>query len=383
MEQLGKCTKDPRHRKKNILHVCAEQTQPTADKDIKICTYPLDDKSQLSVTMKSSNVNTEDAKTNNHAEICKLILQHKDHKNWHLPEGKSLSEQLLYAPDNEGNTPLHLACEQGNLLVCKELITGMTEVRPGLGYLEVVDFKDRTPLHECALLGNTALLQILLPSRLDKSTAKQILSRVRDSDGKTPLHLACAEGKLEMVQRLIEGFDVSINTRAKKRDTPFFSACEGGHLDVVNYLLKQSDIDTTARNSKGLNALDTAIINHQEPVVRRLLECKNWRRLMENAHYGEGDDYDVPSTPMRELIIFMPDIAYEVIENKLTKVIGGENQAVHQATYDYSFFDDQYSIRDWTYGENQDLKRKGKVVHRAFARVRRFFEGEEYMNDDK
>ncbi|CAF4328688.1 unnamed protein product, partial [Adineta steineri] len=157
-----------------------------------------------------------------------------------------------------------------------------------------------------------ALLQILLPSGLNKSTAKQILDRLRDSDGKTPLHLACAEGKLEMVQQLIGTFGVSINTRAEKSDTPFFSACEQGHLDVVNFLLKQPGIDTTVRNSKGLNALDTAIINHQEPVVRRLLECENWRRLMENAHYGEGDDYDVPSTPMRELIIFMPDIAYEV-----------------------------------------------------------------------
>ncbi|CAF3821991.1 unnamed protein product, partial [Adineta steineri] len=274
-----------------------------------------------------------------------------DRDKWLVPGGKSLTEQLLYASDDEGNTPLHLACEQGNLPVCKELVTGMKKDESDLGYLEVVDFKDRTPLHECALLGNMALLQILLPSGLNKSTAKQILDRVRDSDGKTPLHLACAEGKLEMVQQLIGTFGVSINTRAEKSDTPFFSACEQGHLDVVNFLLKQPGIDTTVRNSKGLNALDTAIINHQEPVVRRLLECENWRRLMENAHYGEGDDYDVPSTPMRELIIFMPDIAYEVIENKLTKVIGGEGQAIHQSTYDYSFFDDQYSIQDWTYGK--------------------------------
>jgi hypothetical protein len=158
-------------------------------------------------------------------------------------------------------------------------------------------------------------------------------------------------GNLDMIKRLIEDFEASINTRAEKRDTPFFSACERGHLDVVNYLLKQPHIDTTARNSKGLNALNAAIINHQESVVHRLLECDNWRRLMENAHNGEGDDYDIPSTPMRELIIFMPDIAYEVIENKLTTVSGGEGQAVHRLTYDYSLFDDQYSIRDWTYGK--------------------------------
>ena len=152
-----------------------------------------------------------------------------------------------------------------------------------------------------------------------------------------------------MIKCFIEEFHASFLTQAENLGTPFLSACEYGHLNVVNYLLEMTNADSTHRNSKGLNALDVAIVNHREIIVQRLLCCNNWRRLMENAYY---DDNGTISTPMRELIIYMPDIAYEIIDTKLTMIKGNDNMSEHQVIYDYTFFEDQYHIRNWMYGKS-------------------------------
>lgn len=151
-----------------------------------------------------------------------------------------------------------------------------------------------------------------------------------------------------MIKYLVEKFNISLTTQAENRDTPLICACTYGHLNVVNYLLEMTDADATVRNSKGLNALDAAIINQYESIVRRLLACNNWRRLMENAYY---DDDGIISTPMRELIICMPEIAYNIIDTRLTMVKGSDDMIEHQVTYDYTFFEDQYHIRKWLYGQ--------------------------------
>jgi hypothetical protein len=69
---------------------------------------------------------------------------------------------------------------------------------------------------------------------------------------------------------------------------------------------------------------------------------------MKNVYY---DDIGTISTPMRKLIIYMPDIAYELIDTRFTTIKGSDDMTEHQIIYDYTFFEDQYHIRDWMYGE--------------------------------
>ena len=102
------------------------------------------------------------------------------------------------------------------------------------------------------------------------------------------------------------------------------------------------------RTARGLNCLDVAIEKHHPKIVQYLLDHPQWRRLMESAQY---DGRNVPITPMRRLIISMPEIAYDLIDKKLTTVVGGENQPVHLVTYDYTYFDDHYNIPKWFQGK--------------------------------
>ncbi|CAF1629196.1 unnamed protein product, partial [Didymodactylos carnosus] len=138
-----------------------------------------------------------------------------------------------------------------------------------------------------------------------------------------------------------------VNSFDNKRVTPIYLACENGCLPVVKYLLDYTNADATIRNARSYNCLDISIENHHEPIVEKLLlsDYKHWEELMKNAQF---DQRNVPITPMRRLIIYMPDIAVRLIDNKLTKRIGSNNhQTMYSVTYDYKYFEDQYLILDW------------------------------------
>lgn len=150
-QQLEEVTKD---RQYNIFHICATQER------------------QNSITSTDCH---------HHLSICNFIFS--DHKH--------IANRLVYGQDNEGNTPLHLACKQGDINICEFFVKNMDENI----YLFMEDFKQCTPLHICAKFGNHTLIKILLPSTIDKKIAIKALNESQDIDGRTPLHLACIEGK--------------------------------------------------------------------------------------------------------------------------------------------------------------------------------------------
>jgi len=154
---------------------------------------------------------------------------------------------------------------------------------------------------------------------------------------------------LKIVKYLVGEHHASVNTIADKQETPLFSACEEGHETIVKYLLAKTDADPTVRTARGFNCLDIAISKHHPEIVRLLLEHPQWRNLMASAQYDGRRR--IPITPMRRLIISMPDIAHELIDKHFTTVTGGEDQAMHLVTYDYTFFDDHYNIPHWLHGK--------------------------------
>ncbi|CAF3996479.1 unnamed protein product [Adineta steineri] len=281
-------------------------------------------------------------------EICHTILS-LDSKR---------VKKLLEAVDNDKNTPLHLAArmksedifdrllECGGNLNCSNLkdkkedyIYGVTVPRNWL---------EQTPLFECAKYNRKSFMEkLLLPREANSSKWKQILDRLKDENQNTCLHIACNNGNLEIVQYLVTEHQISVNGYGANRQTPLYAACEGGFVDVVRYLLDYTDADPTIRTAKGYNCLDIAIARHHPGIVKRLLEYSEWRALMESVQY---ENSDVPITPMRRLIISMPEIAYELIDEHFTTVIGDADQPKHLIKYDYTFIDDHYNICDWQLG---------------------------------
>ena len=67
---------------------------------------------------------------------------------------------------------------------------------------------------------------------------KGINIEVKNVDQRTPLHFACNNGHLPIVQYLIEkGAD--IDAKNTNQETPLHIACEKGHIQIVECLIEK------------------------------------------------------------------------------------------------------------------------------------------------
>ena len=76
---------------------------------------------------------------------------------------------------------------------------------------------------------------------------------VTDSNRRTPLHVACSLGRLEMVKLFVEEMRMNVDACSMTGQTPLHEACIGGHYGVLKLLLSAvSDLDVV--DSNGLSA---------------------------------------------------------------------------------------------------------------------------------
>lgn len=84
-------------------------------------------------------------------------------------------------------------------------------------------------LHDVVQLGDIASVQLLLDSGTDVDV------NVKDADGATVLHIACAMGNKEMAKYLLDkGADV--NAKDNEQSTPLHKACFHGINEIVTLL---------------------------------------------------------------------------------------------------------------------------------------------------
>ncbi|CAF1286521.1 unnamed protein product [Adineta steineri] len=328
------CQPTQNSRKMNVLHICVEQSEST-----------------------SSPVENEKGKTTimyRHSKYLEIF-------NTILKRDSMCFKTLLQAGDSDKNTPLHTAARMKNQEIFEYLLKRGRELKISsskgkeenniYGVTEPRNWLGQTPLFECAEYNRKSFMEKLLSEQPNSIKWTKILDQLKDQNQRTCLHIACYNGSLDIVKYLITVHQISINPYASARQTPLYEACEGGFVDVVRYLLDYTDANPTIRTAKGYNCLDIAIARHHHEIVKRLLEYPEWRTLMESVQY---EDSDVPITPMRRLIISMPEIAYELIDKHFTTIIGDADQPKHLIKYDYTFIDDHYNICDWQFDDNVD-----------------------------
>ena len=140
------------------------------------------------------------------------------------------------AKDEKGRTPLHIACEKGNIDVAEYLINQCSCDK------EARENKQRTPLFSACLEGHIGIVKLLTSKFRCKVDA-------RDVNGRTPLHVACYLGFHKIVKYLINDCGCSPEVRDEKSlQTPLHWACAGGHLDIIKYLAIECKCNIEARN---------------------------------------------------------------------------------------------------------------------------------------
>lgn len=116
----------------------------------------------------------------------------------------------------------------------------------------------------------TDLLEQMLNTHLSKQGDPIELLQQDAPNGKSALMVACKQGELAMVQRMIK-LGAKINELTLTGGTPLMFAVLGGHMDVVRWLYgKGADVD--ARGSNGWSAATIAGARGQVSVLLWLIE---------------------------------------------------------------------------------------------------------------
>lgn len=153
--------------------------------------------------------------------------------------------QDLVRQDEDGDTILHHAIIQGFI----EVVFSLVRILPDALFLEIPNNNFQTPLHLAVLTGQAPLVR-----RLVVGGASVLL---RDRNGNTPLHLACRDGHLECARALLE--PVSIEERRSA-------------LLPLHVSLQPLPQDLEQKNYEGQAALHLAAMNGHIHVVQ-LLRC--------------------------------------------------------------------------------------------------------------
>ena len=93
-------------------------------------------------------------------------------------------------------------------------------------------------------------------------------------DDRSPLHYACQNGSVDIVQYLIEKCHVDLKAESGDNGNALHCACSGGHLDIVEYLMS-CHIDAEAKTYDGSTPLYYAIENGHLNIVQYLIEVRN------------------------------------------------------------------------------------------------------------
>lgn len=156
-----------------------------------------------------------------------------------LTDLKKLKEALSSGEDiNKINyaykyTPLHIACEEGNLLIVKFLVENGA-------LLNTKDCLGNTPLHDAVKEGNLNIVRYLIKNKANLN--------VYNNSYNTPLHYACMTSKhpfqIREIIKLLISCGANVNEINKFNQTPLHIACEKGNLDIVRCLVyNNSDVN--------------------------------------------------------------------------------------------------------------------------------------------
>ena len=191
--------------------------------------------------------------------------------------------------DSSGLTPLHYSCK-GDRVEDQQCNPASKNENGQKGHLNVAKYliedqkcspscKDnysRTPLHLSCLNGYLDVARYLIEKQCDSSC--------RDNNGRTPLHLACEGGYLKIATYLIEEQACNPASENKNGQTPLHSACVMGHLHLAKYLIERHKCDPECTNYRGQTPLHFACRRGQLKVVKYLIEkhkcdpaCTNYR----------------------------------------------------------------------------------------------------------
>ena len=166
---------------------------------------------------------------------------------------------------------IHLACKSEDMTLIKSIATPenvnnycTSTVCHSLLDTVYEGFCTGTPLHTACKNGKLELVQFLV-REMNASV------NVVDADEKLPLHFACSHKSLEMVQ-LVSGCE-DVNGKDSQGDTPLHIACKNETLKTVRFLIREKLCDPTLQNKQGQLCLHIACQKQSLEMAKLVSDC--------------------------------------------------------------------------------------------------------------
>jgi hypothetical protein len=180
-----------------------------------------------------------------------------EHTQRSIADGNDVNER-----DPLGRTMLSLAIMRErsdiiNLLLDNGCDPNLTDKNTGF-----------SALHHCVAQSYNSGLERLLIHQCEDGTIVDLNNK--DNEGMTPLMLACRNGFIEGIVKIIReanypdapGRKVTLveNVRdTTDRWTPLFYAAQAGHLEIVQYLIEEAEVNIHKLDKNKLNAAEVAL----------------------------------------------------------------------------------------------------------------------------
>ena len=190
-------------------------------------------------------------------EVCKMVHKHA--------QTRSNGNFKLCVADEDDLTPSHLAARKGS----HRVLSFFMEVCRDHGYpnetiLSFLDEENSTPLHAAIDGGHAAVVDVLL-----KHGASPLDSKYGQPP---PVHMACSQGKLDMVQIMVNHCGPAILHKEDEHGrTPLhFSANSMRSEQLISYIT-QYDANVNATDDQNRTALHIAVMSGSLTAVQKLL----------------------------------------------------------------------------------------------------------------
>jgi ankyrin repeat protein len=195
------------------------------------------------------------ASANNHPELCEHLLK--------------LGVDIE-ARSDAGYTPLHNAARWGFVKCCQVLIKHGAEKEARLNK----DYYGYTPLQLAALWGFPEALETLIENGCDKES--------RSIPGNYLINCACIDGKVPLIELLLDKYGADIQARGSSGWTPVHHCAGNDKLEGMECLLKRGAEMNAVTDYKDL-PIHVAAKGARINTVRRLVE------LGQSVHQANSD----------------------------------------------------------------------------------------------